>query len=726
MSSSQPIFYNAHHSPIGAFATLTFGCKGATGGFGLELKGPADESLYIGAEERDAPGKYRAFPFYGGADFSDASVADFDVEGHSDFKRQRTVFPFPDDEIERTLGAAVDEWVGRDLTFRIYSPVVPVPDPEKADPEELKAALVPALIAEMVLDNRLGKHPRKVFFGYAGSNRSAAMRSWMTDQGVGIGQGLSTAIASLDPDMYAGVAWQPEAVLEPTAPENLNFLLGSLGLLVGTVAPGEVRTFRFAIAFYRDGTATSGLPCRYLYRRWFDSIDSVLRYALENANHTIGTCVEFDRSWPGSLSHERKIMLAQAIRSYYGSTQCLERPGGAPFWVVNEGEYRMMNTFDLTVDQAFFELALNPWTVRNELDVYVERYSYVDRVRFPGECETHPGGIAFTHDMGIGNALSEPGCSGYEQSGLKGCFSYMSCEELLNWILTACVYAHQTGDWAWVRRRAKVFADCLRSLMARDDPRPDHRNGLMGLDSDRCAGGYEITTYDSLDASLGQARNNLYLGVKSWAAYVLLEPVLRRLGEEKLARAAADQAKRCASTIVSSAGPDGLLPAVIGEGVEARIIPAIEGLVYPLMAGLVSLVTLEGPFGSLRAALEKHFDGVLKPGICLFDDGGWRLSSTSRNSWLSKIYLCQFIAERVFGRSADGFADRAHLSWLMAEDNAYYAWSDQMLEGTAVGSRYYPRGVTAILWLAHQGDNPIAEVRDVLRGKRDVWEPVAS
>jgi len=34
----------------------------------------------------------------------------------------------------------------------------------------------------------------------------------------------------------------------------------------------------------------------------------------------------------------------------------------------------MMNTFDLTVDQAFFELALNPWTVRNVLDYYVERY----------------------------------------------------------------------------------------------------------------------------------------------------------------------------------------------------------------------------------------------------------------------------------------------------------------------------------------------------------------
>ena len=49
--------------------------------------------------------------------------------------------------------------------------------------------------------------------------------------------------------------------------------------------------------------------------------------------------------------------------------------GGRPFWVVNEGEYRMMNTFDLTVDQSFFELTLNPWTVRNNMDAFTERYA---------------------------------------------------------------------------------------------------------------------------------------------------------------------------------------------------------------------------------------------------------------------------------------------------------------------------------------------------------------
>ena len=42
--------------------------------------------------------------------------------------------------------------------------------------------------------------------------------------------------------------------------------------------------------------------------------------------------------------------------------------GGEPFWIVNEGEYCMMNTFDLAVDQVFFEMRMNPWVVRNILD----------------------------------------------------------------------------------------------------------------------------------------------------------------------------------------------------------------------------------------------------------------------------------------------------------------------------------------------------------------------
>ena len=63
-------------------------------------------------------------------------------------------------------------------------------------------------------------------------------------------------------------------------------------------------------------------------------------------------------------------MIAHATHSYYGSTQLLE-VDRQPFWVVNEGEYCMMNTLDLAVDHVFWELEHNPWLVRNLLDTFV-------------------------------------------------------------------------------------------------------------------------------------------------------------------------------------------------------------------------------------------------------------------------------------------------------------------------------------------------------------------
>ncbi len=706
------VFYNAHHAPIGAFATFTLGFPGSKGGFGIELAKPADEPIYIGVEDVGG-GSYSALPFFSYAPEGEPekrAEADYDVEGLAEFSRPRKVRQFPPSAVRRNMGAGVDEWQAGDLTFRLYSPVRSVPDPDKADPDTLREAIAPAVLAELTVDNREGAKPRRAFFGFSGASRSSGMRLLDESGLVGVGQGACTAIATDDRDVWAGLAFQPEKILEPSDDDNLAFLVGNLGLLVGVVKPGERRTFRFAIGFFRDGQTTTGIETRYLYRRFFGCIEDVLKHALANFARTSSEAEAFDARLRERLSPERAWMTAHAIRSYFGSTQLLEREDGQPLWVVNEGEYRMMNTFDLTVDHAFFEIAMNPWTVRNVLDLFVERYSYEDDVQVPCQSEPKPGGLAFTHDMGVANAFSPRGKSGYEQSGLTGCFSYMSSEELLNWVLTAGLYLTHTGDSAWAASRRGVFLDCLRSLENRDHWEDALRNGVMGLDGARCRGGSEITTYDSLDASLGQARNNLYLAVKAWAAYLLLERALSGLGETSGACRARVQAERAAATILAARDGCGLLPAVIGEGVDARIIPAIEALVYPVAAGL------HDEFPELRAALGYHLESVLRTGACKFADGGWKLSSTSRNSWLSKIYLCQFVAERILGRPIDAEADRAHVAWLLDRDNAYYAWSDQMVEGKAVGSRYYPRGVTSVLWMC-SGNRPIAELRELLQSR---------
>jgi len=88
--------------------------------------------------------------------------------------------------------------------------------------------------------------------------------------------------------------------------------------------------------------------------------------------------------------------------------------------------------------------------------------------------------------------------------------------------------------------------------------------------------------------------------------------------------------------------------------------------------------------------------------VCLFPDGGWKISSTSDNSWLSKIYMCQFVARQILGRpwdEAGARADAAHVAWLTHPTLSVWSWSDQILAGEIIASKYYPRGVTSILWL---------------------------
>ncbi len=696
-------FYNAHHAAIGAFASFTLGYRGAKGGLGLELGRPANENVWIGLESADAENVYECLPFFKEAE---DQTARFDVEAASGKGGPAArIAAFADGAVSRDFRVATDTWHAGDLTFRIVSPVLPVPDPEEGDEAALKFALCPAVLAELTVDNSRGARPRRAVFGYQGSDPYGAMHrlDGLADDGwAGIGQVGRTAIATDADDMEACQHFTLEAILDPANVHNRYFGLGGAACLLGAVPAGETRTWRFAACFYRDGAATSGLETTYWYTGYFDDIEAVARYALGHFEDYLAAADDANADLAAAdLTDDQRWMLAHAVRSYYGSTQLLD-VDGVPYWVVNEGEYRMMNTFDLTVDQVFHEMRMHPWTVRNELDWFVRRYSYRDRARLPGDETEHPGGISFTHDQGIACAFSRPGTSSYECFGLDGCFSHMTHEQLVNWVLCGAVYEAHTKDAAWRDHALPTFEACLESLVHRDHPDPAERDGVMSLDSSRVRGGAEITTYDSLDASLGQARNNLYLAVKTWAAYVCLARILDEAGQADRAALAAEQAERCAATVCSKQADDGTLPAVFEAGNQARIIPAIEGLAYAWKGGCPEAVDPDGPFAELVGVLKTHLAAVLTPGVCLFEDGGWKLSSTADNSWLSKIYLCQFVARRLLGLEWDEkgrAADAAHVGWLLHPVESYHAWSDQMVCGVARGSKYYPRGVTAVLWL---------------------------
>jgi len=692
------IFYNAFHAPIGAHSSFTLGCLGKNGGLGLELGRPADENIYIGVETREG-GNFEALPFFEGAE---DETRRYDHSNAAD-QKPPSLSSFLHASIERNFSLGTDTWSAGDLTFTVYSLAESVPDPEKTPASILKRVLCPAVVAELTIDNTKCQRERKAFFGLRTPSETDSVIIDEPAKGIcGIAKGQASGIYCNDPSVIPSKYFSPERSLKQTYPFNHRQHLGNSGLLICPVPAGKKKTFRFALCFFRGGVVTTGMACSYVYARYYGSLGEVAKMALGEFDGFKSRAKEADRFLAKkNLSEDQRWMMAHAIRSYYGSTQLLEHKR-KPVWVVNEGEYRMLNTFDLTVDQVFFEMEMNPWTVRNELDLFTNRYSYTDKLHFPGGENTHPGGLSFTHDMGVRNHFTAPGMSSYEQAGLTGCFSHMTHEQLVNWILCATVYVNGSGDDKWLKKNLKIFKKCLKSMLNRDNPKASERNGIMALDSSRTADGAEITTYDSLDTSLGQARNNAYIAVKGWASYLAMEEVFERFKMKKEAQVCKEQACKAAKTIVGFMDPSGYIPAVMGEGCDSRIIPAIEGLVFPYILGQKEMLKETGPYGELIKALKTHFTTIMQKGMCLYPDGGWKLSSTADNSWLSKIYLCQFVARKVLGFNSPEMkelADRAHVEWLLKKENLRFAWSDQMKSGVAVGSKYYPRGVTNILWM---------------------------
>jgi xylan 1,4-beta-xylosidase len=695
--------FHAQHSPMGAFFSFTCGHHGAGGGFGVEIGGPARQGITVGVKQgrRTADTPLVCLPFVKSSALA-AAAATFQVEQASATSPPgRRLDVYAADRVRRTYLWATDRWETADLSFELLTPFGAIPDPEAADAAVLREALLPAVTARFFIDNREGKDFKTGVFGIDFDEPGARI---ITGEGGSVGFAWRRRVGALARvDRGALVPLQRWSIPDALTDVNPVHALGSAAGFAVEVPPGETRTVVIALGVYVEGVATTGLEGRYLYTRYYHSVEEVLEAALDCAPELARRAARLDATLAESgLTSAQQFHIAHGTRSYYGSTQLLE-VDGKPLWVVNEGEYCMMNTLDLSVDQMFWELDQNPWVVRNLLDAFADRYSYSDQY-----------GISFAHDMGVHNNFARPGHSSYELGQLTGCFSYMTAEQLCNYILLAATYAARAPDGQrWAEANRGLLESCGRSLIARCGPA-----GVIQHDSSRCQGGAEITTYDSLDHSLAQTRNNLYMAVKVWASFLGLARLLPAGTGGKVIPAAKGEsdggyeahAGKAAATVLKQVLPDGTIPAVFepdSPGYKSGILPAVEGLIYPLMWQQ----DVKPKYADLYAALSRHAVTLLQRGDNTFPDGGIRLSSTSNNSWMSKIAIFQHVMKEVLGyeQAAEGRelmarADVAHMRWQITGSREW-ACSDQFVSGEAKGSRYYPRIITTALWLAG-GRNP--------------------
>jgi hypothetical protein len=699
--AAQQESFHSQHAPLGAFSTFTVGLVGSPGGFGYALRGPARQNVYVGF--RPASGVWHLLPFF---------VPPTSYEGA--FTGELSTMPPPKDievltpaDYQRELGWASDTWRA-DRTrfgFTLLTPFGETPDPAKMKKSAARQALSPHINAWIEYDNREGTEAVELIFGLG--EPDFLFHPLEDDEPSLTGFALGTQFAFATSPGADVEALQGFSVFEPKFRDYRgNLVIGGEAALIFRIPAGRKKRFPIVLGFYRDGVATTGITSHYAYTRVFRDLADVLGHGLSKRAEYEKCAARRDRELAqAKLTDDQKFLIAQATHSYLGNTQLLWGKDG-PLWVVNEGEYRMMNTFDLTVDHLFFELRWFPWAVRDVLDLFESRYSYSDKIQ-AGNGSSARGGTAFTHDMGVFNAFTPKGHSSYECDHLRGCFSHMTMEQLLNWVLCAVTYADRSGDKKWLGKHKHTLRSCAESMRRRDNPKPTERDGILKHDSLRCgADGCEITTYDSLDVSLGQARNNLYLSVKTLGAWILLERAFGLLGLKADGRAAASSADLLAATLVKKFDTEtGTFPAVFEANNTSRIIPAVEGFVYPLYLGIESATDRGGRFAELLALLGRHLKEILRPGICIDEStGGWKMSSTSTNTWFSKIALAQHLVRKVFPEAMSEqakAADEVHARWQKTPGCGAYAMCDQIRSDTGItcGSRYYPRGVTTLLWM---------------------------
>jgi xylan 1,4-beta-xylosidase len=673
----------AHHAPWGSYSSFILGNVGMGGGFALSDVHSPNQSVYIAYRRGDE--LPFVFPFLGAAT---VKAEDFDATA-ANKDQPRTSRVLQPEEFERTYKWASDTWSHGGLRFSVLAPFGEVPELSGLSDLDRKLATCPCVIATLEFDNSGSTEPARVLFAMDGISRAfevdtagrllgaAYRRSW------GFAAKAGKNVSELQTFDAMSQTFTPESAFPANKKQHR---LGGAGGLILEVAAGEKKTLVIALGAYQDGLVTSGQEASFAYTNDFPSLESALEFALEHSDHYIELAKKRDAELEAStLDANQQFLVAHATKGYLASTELLRRANdGQLLWIVNEGEYRMMNTLDLTIDHLFWEFRYHPWTTANVLEHFLDRYAFTDSLKLGGA-----GGISFPHDMGVSNAFSPPKESSYEVADLTGCFSHMTMEQLLNWVLCATCYGWKY-DRAWLKQHADALRQCRDSIFTRDAD----GDGVMDMDTARVGTGMELTTYDNVDEALGRARSSTYLASKTWAALELLAACLESLGDD--VTAVRERAASAVKTIVGySQSRGGALPPHLDEAASktdfVMAIPAVEGLVYALTNDIA--IPQE-----LQDVMRQHLEASFKRG-CITERGGWQLSSGSHNTWMSKIFLNQFVAEQL-GLKTEARAHEEHVRW-QRHGSRLTGPTDQVAssDGAPIGSKLYPRLVTNVLWL---------------------------
>jgi len=699
LSSNQIPFLNVDHAPMGACSTLAYGLTGASGPWdairgdycGLGMSSGAIPYFNGGGGviiALSGSSGVQALPFVA----SPASIAS-------------SATYFSDAAVHRWLTPGADQWTidNAGLTFTHYTPAWSMPSLDAATLSDRRRFFLPATWMVFTVHNTNTTAQDL----YVGLPIAATQRSFANGAYQGFTAGEATlAVQTGSGDLLSG----------PSLRAALNGVTQGFAFHLH-IPPGQTSNLTVVVGFYRSAVVDSRIPASYYYTSLFGSIDSVIDAAFAECADAQARCQQLASAMANAgLNFYRQFLACHALHSYMANTACLIDPAGGVHWWVTEGAYNYINTFDLTVDLAFYDSLMQPWALRNVLDTFSGAltntgYSFDHPLYDPASnAQVSPHGFSFHHDLGNWPISVAPGTDPVFDD-------YMGQEQLQNWILSAGLYWSRTSDHAWLTNNATLLQTCLSSMLARDNPNPAARNGIT-----KYVNQPELTTFDDLDSSLRNAPFSGRLAVRNWACYLALQAMFGQIGDAADATTCQTMAAVAAQTLVNAwnsyRSSLGYLPALLDGSNTAGTIPLVEGLAYPAQMGLTNaLDRTGGPYVALLQVLSNHLAAVLVPGKCLnATSGAWDMTTSTgygndHKIWHSKVYIAQYVAETVLGLSGstvNGTVDQIHAS-IMAQNASFYEFSDENDATGAnryVGGCHYPRGITSALWWLNATNHP--------------------
>lgn len=458
-----------------------------------------------------------------------------------------------------------------------------------------------------------------------------------------------------------------------------------------SLQPGETETRRLVYVGWAEGPVltVAGEEHRFKYHEFFADPAEVARYAFDSWDEIADKCELFEGTVrEATVPEALKEFLAFALHSYLVNTWWTTGPDGGDWFSVWEGCCKLQSTVDVEYNVAPLYFQYWPELLRMELD----------------EWTGHIKGGVLSHDMGFG--LEVKGMEYWHQ---------MEVEENTNFVLLLHEYWKSTGDEAPVARHY----DSVRALL-------DHVTEC-DTDGDGFAEEGRYNTIDQGSAAVQHARDQVYLAVRSLAAYTAGAEMADLTGQTEDSRRWLERAQLVARTLNEQAWLEDhyvvalnqettpAAPAVAGfeddpgmggtdtdwqdpddyagstydsgppSGWDSYSVYTTNGLVYPMRAGL----SIEGlDLSRLRTDLRNAASRTM-------GEYGSPHTSHESNMWVSQN-IWRDIGAAYLGID---YVDHIERYWSLQKyinTEKYGAFTDvYVYSSDSTSLDYYPRGVAA-------------------------------